>query len=284
LEHSVEDLATLVAAGTATQTDLMRAQAELGKMHVHQVELHGGVEVALVHLKAITGVTVDIARSIGETLVSKTIMTTPTVAQVESEARKARPELLALKKLEQVRAYMIKARRNAQYPVLGPFANVYYGNPHPRVIPQVEGKGQHSWDVGLMLTWSPNDSVFAHTQYKDALTELKSVQEDLKLVEDAISVEAAQAVLAHRTAVATVEAAVKSLEAAHRYQADQRSLLLAGAATPKDALEAQTLLTRAALEWVDAFVSVRLAEAALLKAQGKTGLDSTDTTVRSSTP
>jgi hypothetical protein len=97
--------------------------------------------------------------------------------------------------------------------------------------------------------------------------------------------EAAQAVTTHRSAVANTQAATESLEAARRYQGDQRSLLLAGAATPNDVLESQLLLTRAALEWVDSFISVRLAEAALLKTQGKTTLNSQGPLVsRSSTP
>jgi outer membrane protein TolC len=48
--------------------------------------------------------------------------------------------------------------------------------------------------------------------------------------------------------------------------------LLAGAATPNDVLEAERDLIQAALEWVDSFIQGRIAQAALLKAQGKTGL------------
>lgn len=283
LERNVADLESLVAAGTATQTDLIRAQAELGKARVRAVEISGMQEVALARLKAITGATVDGARPIGEALVGTQLSVTPSVADIESEAKRSRPEFLALKRLVDVRTLLTKARRNAQYPKLAPFANFVYANPNPRILPP-EKEWNHSWDVGVMLSWSPNDSVYAHTQYKDSLIELKSVHEDLKLVEDGITVEAASAVASHRTAVAGVDAAQKSLEAAHRYQTDERALMLAGAATPNDVLQAQTQLTRAALDWVDAFINVRMAEAALLKAQGKTGLDAQAQTVRSSTP
>lgn len=283
LEANVSDLESLVQAGTATETDLIRARAELGKARARAVEFEGMQELALAWLSVITGTALDAKRPIGEAFVNIEIAPTPTVAKVDAEAKRARPEILALRKLEQVRAYLAKSRRGAQGPKLAAFGNYYYSNPLQRMIPQ-RNEWNDAWDVGVMLTWSPNDTVFAHTQYKDAMTELASVREDLRLIQDGVLVEATQAVTSHRTAVASVDASTQSLEAARRYQADQRSLMLAGAATPNDVLEAQTLLTRAALEWVDAYINARIAEAALLKTQGKTGLTQSSTVSRSSTP
>jgi outer membrane protein TolC len=208
---------------------------------------------------------------------------TPEVAKLASEAKRTRPEIVALRKLEQGRSHLATSKRGEQYPQLRGFFNGYYSNALPRVIPP-QNKFRAAWDVGVSLSYSPNDSIFAHTQYKDALTDLASVQQDLRLVEDGIDMEAAQAVSTHRAAVANTLAATESLESARRYQADQRSLLLAGAATPNDVLESQLLLTRSALEWVDSFISVRMAEAALLKAQGKTGSSATSSAVVRSTP
>jgi outer membrane protein TolC len=283
-ESNVRDLEALVAAGTATQTDLIRARSELAKMKVHVVEFTGQQDVALARLAVITGTDMDAARGIGERFVGIDLGPTPEAAKLADEAKRVRPEVIALRKLEEARRYLASARRGAQLPQLKGFANGYYANPHPRFTPQAD-RWNGSWDIGVSLAYSPNDSIFAHTQYKDALTELASVREDLRLVEDGIEMEAAQAVTTHRSAVANTQAASESLEAARRYQSDQRSLLLAGAATPNDVLESQLLLTRAALEWVDSFISVRLAEAALLKTQGKTSQNSQGPLVsRSSTP
>jgi outer membrane protein TolC len=269
-EANVHDLESLVQAGTATQTDLMRARTELAKMKVHVVEFTGQQDVALARLATITGTDMDASRGIGERFVGIEMSSTPKADQLSSDAKRARPEIAALRKLEEARSYLAKARRGAQYPQLKTFFNGYYANPHPRFTPQ-QNAWNGSWDVGVSLAYSPNDSIFAHTQYNDALTELASVREDLRLVEDGIDMEAAQAATTHRAAVANTTAATEALESARRYQSDQRELMIAGAATPNDVLEAQLLLTRAALEWVDSFISVRLAEAALLKTQGKTG-------------
>jgi outer membrane protein TolC len=156
-------------------------------------------------------------------------------------------------------------------PKLQANAGVLYANPNPRYIPPLE-EWRTTWDVGVNVVWSPNDSVLAYTQATDAETDLKMVREDRRLIEQGIAVEAASAVASHRTAAEGISAKRQQLEAARRYEADQRALLLAGAATPNDVLLAQRDLLAASLQWVDSFIAGRIAQAALTKAQGSTGL------------
>jgi outer membrane protein TolC len=282
-EATVADLTALVAAGTATETDLLRAKAQLAQAKVAVVRFTGEQEVALARLAVITGTELDAKRGIGEPFVGIDLSPTPEVSKLSADAKRSRPEVLALRKLQEVRTYLAKAKRGAQYPQLKGFANGYYANPLQRVVPP-QDKFYPAWDVGVALSYSPNDSIYAHTQYKDALNDLASVHEDLRLTEDGIAMEAAHAVTTHRTAVADTQARTESLEAARRNRNDQRELMLAGAATPNDLFEAQLLLTRAALEWVDSYISVRIAEAALLKTQGKTGSSPQGPVVSRSTP
>jgi outer membrane protein TolC len=281
LEGSVRDLEALVGAGAATETDLMRTKAELAKLRATEVELTGLRDVALRKIVVITGTEFDPKRGIGERFVGIDLSATPDLTKLTDEAKRIRPEIVALRKLEKARDYLARAKRGAQYPKLDGFGNFYYANPNLRIIPQTP-EWRESWDVGVRLSYSPNDSIFAHTQYNDALTELASVREDLRLIEDGISMETAHAVSSHRSAVHHVDSATQALEAARRYQRDQRALVLAGAATPNDLLLAQVQLTRAALEWVDAFIKVRQAEAALLKARGQIGLANTGSVAQGS--
>jgi outer membrane protein TolC len=97
-------------------------------------------------------------------------------------------------------------------------------------------------------------------------------RQDLRALEDGITVEATAAVTDHRAAREQVAAKNQSVEAARRYYNDQHALMLAGAATPNDVLLAENELRRAELEWIDAFIHARVASAALLKVQGQTGL------------
>jgi outer membrane protein TolC len=282
-EATVADLSALVAAGTATRTDLLRAKAQLAQAKVAVVRFTGEQEVTLARLAVITGTNMDPKRGIGEPFVGIEMSATPEVSKLVADAKRSRPEVLALRKLDEARTYLAKAKRGSQYPQLKGFFNGYLANPLARIAPPQQ-TWYPAWDVGVSLAYSPNDSIYAHTQYKDALNDLASVREDLRLTEDGIAMEAAHAVTTHRTAVADTQARTESLEAARLNRADQRELLLAGAATPNDLFEAQLLLTRAALEWVDSYISVRMAEAALLKTQGKTGSSPQGQVVSRSTP
>lgn len=270
-EAGVRDLDALVQAGTATQTELLRAKAELANAQVLATQAAGGVEVSRERLEQLTGVEVDPARGIGEAFVDIDIGETPGFEHVIQTARATRPELLALASLEEGRRLLLRSRKGAQLPKIEASGGVLAAKPNPRVIPAVE-EWRSTWDVGVAVKWSPNDAVLAHTQVTDAETDLNLVRQDRRLIEQGIAIEVASAVTGHRTAVEDITAKNASLDAARRYEADQRALLLAGAATPNDVLLAQRDLLAASLQWVDAFIAGRVAQAALLKAQGQTGL------------
>lgn len=270
-EAGVHELEALVQAGAATQTELARAQAELANARVLATQAAGGVEVARERLEQLSGVSIDPKRGIGEPFVDIEIGATPNFDQVLSTAREQRPELLALRKLESARELLLRARKGAQLPKVQANGGVLRANPNPRWIP-ADDIWKTTWDVGVSIAWSPNDAVFAHTQVTDAETDLRLVREDRRLIEQGIAVEAAAAVTSHRTAAEGIVAKTQQLEAARRYEADQRALLLAGAATPNDVLLAQRDLLGASLQWVDSFIAGRIAEAALMKARGETGL------------
>jgi outer membrane protein TolC len=271
LDAHVKDLRGLVGAGVATQTDLLRAEAELASTRVQALEATGGGEVAALHLSQLVGSTIDPGRGIGEPLVGREVEPTPALGDVAGKAQAQRPELLALRTLIGAREKFADARRGSQWPQLRATGNVLYAQPNPRVFPQQE-RFDATWDVGVALTWSPNDYAYARTQASDADVDIAIVREDLRAAEEGIMLESAGAVTSHRAARERVAASMQTVEAARRRYEDQRALMLAGAATPNDVLEAENLLRRAELLWIDAFIHVRMARAALLKAQGETGL------------
>jgi outer membrane protein len=270
-EAGVRDLESLVQAGTATQTELVRATAELASAKVLETQALGGVEVALARLEQLTGTRIDPARGVGEPFIGIEIGATPSTESVRNEAKASRPELLALNTLVKARQALLRARKGAQYPKIVGRGSALYASPNPRYVPPT-ADWHDTYEAGIAVSWSPNDFALAYVQATDAETDLKTVYEDQRAFEQGIVVESASAVTGHRTAAETISSTQQALEAARRYEADQRALLLAGAATPNDVLLAQRDLLAASLNWVNAFIAGRIAQAALLKAQGKTGL------------
>ncbi|MDB4986182.1 MAG: outer rane efflux protein [Myxococcaceae bacterium] len=270
-EAGVRDLEALVQAGTATQTELVRAQAELATARTVETQAQGGVEVAIARIEQLTGTPLDRARGIGEPFIGIDIGQTPSIEQVRNEAKGARPELLAYNALVEARELNVRAKKGALLPKLNARGDMLYGKPNPRYVPPVN-EWKLTGSAGITIGWSPNDTALAYTQTQDAEWDMKTVLEDKRAFELGIVTESATAVTGHRTAAAQINSTTQALEGARRYEADQRALLLAGAATPNDLLLAQRDLLAASLDWVNAFIAGRVAEAALLKAQGKTGL------------
>lgn len=271
LEVNVRDLSALTRAGVATQTDLLQAEAALANAQTELTERKGLVEVASVHLSQVVGEELDPARGVGEPLVGFDVGPTPGLPDVLAAARGNRPELNALRILANAREEFAKAKRGARWPQVRGFGNVYTANPPPRRFLQEKSFGT-AWDLGVSLAWSPNDAVYAHTQASDAEVDIALARQDLLVAEDGVTMEVTSAVTNHRTAREAVGASIKLAEAARRRFEDQRALMNAGAATPKEVLEAETELRQAELAWISAFIHVREAEAALLKAQGQTGV------------
>ncbi len=271
LEASVKDLESLVQVGASTPTELARARAARANAEALAIQLEGMVKVCEERLSQLTGEAVRAERGIGEPLVGIDFGAAPSVDELISQAKSTRPELKALRTLHDARKHFARARRGQVLPKVYAGANYYYARPNQRFIPQVD-EFRGTWDVGVSLAWSPNDAAFAYTQAQDAETELRIVEEDLRGFEIAITVESTNAVSSFTAATASIEAKSEGLEAARRYYSDQRALMLAGAATPNDVLLAERDWTQAALEWVNAHVNARKAQASLLKAQGKTGI------------
>ncbi len=271
LSAGVEDLESLVNVGASTPTELARARAARANSEALAVQMNGLVQVSMERLKQLTGEDIRPERGIGESLIDVELGDAPRTEQVLGEARAQRPELKALRALDNARQHLARARRGAVLPQVSGVGNAYYANPNPRYVPPKE-EWRFTYDVGAMISWSPNDATYAHLQAKDAEVDLRLVAEDLRGFESAIAVEATGAVMEHTTASAEIAAKTEGLKGARRYYADQRALMLAGAATPNDVLLAERDLTQASLEWVNAFVKARRAQANLLKAQGKTGV------------
>lgn len=270
-EAGVRDLEALVQAGTATQTELVRAQAELAVARTLETQASGGVEVAQARIEQLTGAPLDPKRGIGEPFINIDIGGSPSIENVRNEAKANRPELLALNSLVDARKHLLTAKKGGQLPKINARGDMLYGKPNPRFVPPVD-EWKLTGSAGVTIGWSPNDFALAYTQSTDAETDLKTVYEDQRAFELGIVTESASAVVGHRTAAAQIESTTQALEASRRYEADQRALLLAGAATPNDLLLAQRDLLAASLDWVNAFIAGRVAEAALLKARGQTGI------------
>ena len=70
-----------------------------------------------------------------------------------------RPELRALRKLVAASDYQHTAQRNSALPQLVVTANDLDARPNPRKFPPNTDKFVNTWEVGVALAWTPNNTL-----------------------------------------------------------------------------------------------------------------------------
>jgi outer membrane protein TolC len=272
IEQARQHLALIEAArdgGRANPADVLRAQSALANTELLDERAQNAARLAEARLRTLMHDTRGVTFAIGEDLFAPA----DGGADADSErlhdaARRQRPELRAIEasgaSVDEQRA----ATRAAEWPRLDAFANGYLANPSPRVFPQ-DAEWKATWDVGLQLTWSPNDLAGASPQQRTLDARRARLAAERDAVSDAIGDEITAAVLATREALAAVAPAERGLAAAEEAHRVRRELYGLGRGTSVELLDAETNLLRARLDLIQARIDARVARVRLAHAVGE---------------
>ena len=138
----------------------------------------------------------------------------------------------------------------------------HYANPHPRYFPQEEAWNA-SWDVGLQLSWSPNDFGVAGAEAAGYEAQRAQIEAERRALEDAIRaqvIQAYQAMQESKMAMGTSERSLRAAEEGHRVR---RTLFRHGRATSVEVIDAETTLLGARLEIINAQINLLIARTQL---------------------
>jgi outer membrane protein TolC len=257
----------LVRAGAAPGVDLRRMEARLASARVRVARARSRVAETKHQVRVFLDLPQDERIGMGEDLTG-----TPPPIKEDRQAllRRAleqRAEIQALRRLTDARDSQSRAQAGRRWPNLVLQAGIEYSNPNPRVFPPVD-EFRTSWDVNVLLRWSPNDLAKHHFSYRAADAEAGQAQADLAALEDAIRQEVVQAYEGRVAADRAREAAEAGVEAAEESYRARVVQLRAGRAVTSDLIEADADLSRARLQLLDAAINQRLAWARLKHAIG----------------
>lgn len=260
LTSHVTDLDALVKAGTTTRGDLMQAQAQLANARVQLSAAQGSVRTFGDQLRVYIGMDASAPLSLGDDVLVPVPPDATTAADLEARALRARPETSALRALIEADRLSVKVQKGRQYPTLAITGAYDYANPNSRAFPQEE-KFTGSWSAGVVLSWSPNDTIARGADVGRAELEVSRAQTDLAELERRIRTEASQASTDLQVAREQIGAAQEGVTAAREAWRVQRDLLGAGEATEQQTLDAQAALTRAEQSLIDAQIAAHVARA-----------------------
>lgn len=272
LELSNENLArlrALAAADSASEADVARVEATVASSEL--------VLVQAKNLAALQRERVGIAMHDGKKRdyqIGEDLRQAPAprgdlddIAALTRLAQQNRPELKAA--AAQIAAYQKQAdvARSAAFPRLDASAQATIANPNQRYFPQ-QDEYNSSWQLGLQLTYAPNDTLSGLSQAAAAKAKAAAAQAQRSELLDGVRSEVTDAVLAHRNAQASLTSTARRLKAAETSYRARRERYLADKATQVELTEAQTELFNAKLDAVQAQVSVRVARARLAYVTG----------------
>jgi outer membrane protein TolC len=268
-ESHREQVNGLVSAGAAARVELMRIDAQVASARVALAQAELGVQVSGAALRALIDAPPEEEIAVGEDLRTSPEALETTEAALLERALAERVEVRALDTLAEAKRYEIRARAGGRYPQVALQGNAYYQNPNPRNFGQQTSEFIGTWDASVVVRWSPNATAQAQYQMRAAEAQLRQIEANREQLLDGVRVEVAQAFNGYQAARAQLDAAIAGLQASEETYRVRTAQLHAGAAVSSDLIDAETDLTRARLELVDAAIAVRLARARLKHAVGE---------------
>jgi outer membrane protein TolC len=181
---------------------------------------------------------------------------------------RSRLELQALAANEAAVKVQARLARVGNYPRLEGQANAVYANPNQRIFP-IEEKFTATWDVGVVLSWTPTDIPGASASEAQANARARELAATRSAVERGLRLEVAQALSAAAEAKAAIGVSGHVLKAVEESYRVRRELFRAGRSTMVELTDAETELTRARIDVVNARVGARIALAQLHHSMGR---------------
>ena len=253
--------------GLIPPNEVSALEAQRSRERAQLIEAGNIRESTLIDLRRLTGLdpdtVIDIADRLDAGLANPSNPSNPI-----QEALDQRPERKALT----LRLGGLEARQQAAMtgtkPTIGVGAGVDYANPNPRVFPR-KGEWQESWDVSVSVSWAFWDSGRTKAQVAEAAAAVAATRERIAEFDSVVAADVRQRLLEIDSGAAMIQAAtdaVRSGAEARRVVADR---FTAGVATATDVLVAQVALLESELARTRALANLRLAEARLHRALGK---------------
>jgi outer membrane protein TolC len=268
-QHLV-DVQHAFEAGAVSKADVLRVEAQVASAELLVQRAGGLASVSEIGVRTAMHEPAPRAYSLGEDLRSAALPAAPAADAdaLYDEALSRRLEIRALDQTAFSLREQAKIARASFGPRLDAIGDVTVANPNQRVIPPTD-KFIATWSVGVQASWTLNDIAVGAAQAKGAEARRAQVEAQKHALADALRMEVAQAVQAVRDAEVAAGTTARALAASEESYRARRELFLNGRATSVELTDAETELTRAELEVINARVDQRLSAARLAHATGR---------------
>ncbi|HEY5095413.1 MAG TPA: TolC family protein [Candidatus Eremiobacteraceae bacterium] len=253
-------------AGLAAKADVLTAQFPMAQAQLKVAQTQYGEQLALATLLNAMGLPATESVQLVDDA-SNSGVGPETVTQLLAVATVSRPDLLAAQASATSADLSVRAAALARFPVLSATASDGVSG----IAPSVGTRNGNSSSYGLGLTFPLYDGGVIHAQTVQAQAQASIAAANLKTAELGVSLSVQQAYLNLETASASLTAANAELANAQTVLSVTNAQYKSGVTTLPLLLNAQVGLTTAETDQLTALYSYKIAQQALLLAEGTIG-------------
>jgi outer membrane protein len=271
LQEQLKTATDRYQAGTVSSFEKLRAEVSVANAKVPLITARNNFRLSIEALRQALGFSTNTPETMQKVPdFVGSLDYTPTnfdLSAAFASAHANRPDLQRLSKLTVVREQDVRTQKSGYYPTLGATAGYQFRN-HPYGGNQFN-EALDGWTFGLQSNWAIFDGRATAGRVAQAKSVLNQTKLTLAEAQLAVDVEVRRAFSQWQQATELVDASQKVVEQGTEAVRLANARYNAGTGTQLDVLQAQTDLTTARTNQIQAFYSYNVAVAALRKATGQ---------------
>jgi outer membrane protein TolC len=254
--------------GQASRSDVLRAQTNVTSAELQVVHAKNLSDLSEKQVRVAMHARDEDPAQPGESLEVNPPPFQGNVRDLINEALGARMEVRSIDANAVAARQQAKAGIAGELPNLQAFGDAIYANPNQRLFPPTQ-EWFPTWDLGVRLTWSPNDTIAGASNVADLKAHAAQLEAQKGTLRDNIEIEVTQAFQNVREADVSLDSAKQELESGEEAYRVTKELFNNGRATSTTLTDSETELTRARLDLLTARVNARTARVRLEHALGR---------------
>ena len=265
LQQRLKDIQNQVSVGMALKNDVLQVKLSISNLEQSAAEVQSGIDVSNYNLDVMLGLPDSIKIEIAES----GLLSDKGEFDINGGLKNAllrRPEIKAADTRLNISHKTLKIARGYYAPVISGGFNYYYNNPNQRVFVESHAEFDHSWDIGVKLSWNITNLFTTQFQTSEAKLNIQQAEAQHDQVSDNIKMEVNSNYAAYKLALDKIDLNKESIEQARENQRLTKDQYSNGIKNITDMLNADNLVTVSEINMLNARIDAEIAYAKLLKA------------------
>jgi len=263
----LDQVKVMFDAGTVTKADVLQSEVQVANAEINLTKAKSALEIAKNSFNNVLGRNLNEKVDISEEEFIIEEFTAPRYEEFLREAYEGRPDWKQFILGKEISENSVALARSGYFPSIAIVGT--YGNTKTEYAEHGRTDDLNSWTAILSGSWNIFDGLSTPNKVKEAEANLKAQKADEDMVKNGIALEVKDACFNLNTATETIKMAKKALEFAEENYRISELRYNAGVGTNIEVIDAQTALTQARLQYLEAQYDYEIAKARINKVTGK---------------